>query len=254
MAAVKELVEYYVARLSGTEHEDAWHRLAEAGPSALPHVIAAIQATEDAGVHVDLVRVLAQYRSAEAMPFLVGLLSHAAPSVWKSALDALVTVGGRAAVEALAKAEVTALPDRREWVAEATAQAMASLAELAEGGHAEAQLELGLLYAAGVGVAQDFEQAVTWLRKLADQGHAEAQYHLGTVFHEGEEAVEWFLKAAEQGHVEAQLELACRYEGAFGGTRDAERAVAWLRRAAECGHSDAQRELGVRPSNTGTDS
>jgi TPR repeat protein len=208
MADVKELVEYYVARLSGTEREDAWHGLAEAGPAALPHVIAAFQATGDVGVHVNLVRVLAEYRTADAVPFLVGLLALAEEPVWKSALDALVAIGGGAALQAMAKARTAAPPARREWIDEAIDQAVASLIEIADG------------------------------------GDSNAQYDLGEWVSEGEEAVEWFLKAAEQGHVEAQVDLAWRYEGAEGVAPDAERAVKWLRRAAERGHSGAQRDLG----------
>ena len=39
-------------------------------------------------------------------------------------------------------------------------------------GDADAQYSLGLCYANGGGVPQDFEQAATWYRKAAAQGHS----------------------------------------------------------------------------------
>ena len=44
------------------------------------------------------------------------------------------------------------------------------LLPLAARGNADAQFDLGVMYAQGHGVAQDDVQAVAWLRKAADQG------------------------------------------------------------------------------------
>jgi hypothetical protein len=46
----------------------------------------------------------------------------------------------------------------------------------AEQGYAEAQNNLGVVYASGKGVTQDDEQAAFWFRKAADQGEAMAQF------------------------------------------------------------------------------
>jgi TPR repeat protein len=48
------------------------------------------------------------------------------------------------------------------------------LRPLAEQGNALAQLGLGVMYANGQGVPQDYGQAVVWYRKAADQGDADA--------------------------------------------------------------------------------
>ena len=45
---------------------------------------------------------------------------------------------------------------------------------LAEQGNARAQFNLGLMYANGRGVPQDYAQAVKWYRLAADQGIADA--------------------------------------------------------------------------------
>ena len=53
--------------------------------------------------------------------------------------------------------------------------AIKELRPLAEQGNAEAQKNLGKMYADGRGVAKDRAEAVKWYRKAADQGHTEAQ-------------------------------------------------------------------------------
>ena len=78
--------------------------------------------------------------------------------------------------------------------------------QAAEQGVAEAQNNLGNMYANGQGVCQDYAEAVQWYRNAAEQGHAQAQNNLGLMYANGQgvrqdyaEAVQWFLKAAEQG-------------------------------------------------------
>ncbi|NBW79926.1 MAG: sel1 repeat family protein, partial [Betaproteobacteria bacterium] len=44
----------------------------------------------------------------------------------------------------------------------------------------EAQYEVGLMFANGVGVPQNIEQAVYWIRQSAQRGLSTAQYLLGT--------------------------------------------------------------------------
>lgn len=42
-------------------------------------------------------------------------------------------------------------------------------------GFAEAQFNLGQMYAQGIGVSRNYEKAVKWYRKAAQQGHLLAQ-------------------------------------------------------------------------------
>ena len=55
----------------------------------------------------------------------------------------------------------------------------------ADQGNADAQLNLGFMYANGRGVPQDDGEAVTWYRKAADQGDADGQVNLGAMYQEG---------------------------------------------------------------------
>ena len=81
----------------------------------------------------------------------------------------------------------------------------------ADQGHAGAQGFLGIMYAKGDGVKQDYVEAVRWYRKSAEQGNAGAQCNLGVSFMNGdgvkqnfEEALLWFRKAAAQGDADGK--------------------------------------------------
>jgi TPR repeat protein len=123
---------------------------------------------------------------------------------------------------------------------------------LAEGGNAEAQTMLGIIYEGGHGVSQDYAAAVTWYRRAADQGHPDAQFYLACMHDFGKgvpldpaAAVEWLSKAADQGHTDAQFNLGVIYEDGIGVSQDHQAAVSWYREAAEQGHAKAQNNLGA---------
>ena len=75
-----------------------------------------------------------------------------------------------------------------------------------EQGYADAQFNLGWMYAKGDGVPMDSTEAVKCYQKAAEQELAHAQYNLGVMYANGTgvtkdppEAVEWFRNAAVQG-------------------------------------------------------
>src|SRR3954452_19040022 len=61
----------------------------------------------------------------------------------------------------------------REWKASADA------------GQAEAEFDLGLLYAQGLGVRRDLTEAARWYRRSAEQGNAQAEFALGQMYSRG---------------------------------------------------------------------
>lgn len=145
-------------------------------------------------------------------------------------------------------------------------------------GTAEAQYELGLMYANGVGVEQDIEKAVHWVSQAAQRGLVQAQYLLATRYELGigverdvHAAWVWYHKAAEQGsnkaltrmgrlyaqaqpqaaatlyeraavdgNAEAQAALAACLESGVGVARDAALAFEWNLKAANAGVAAAQ--------------
>ena len=143
----------------------------------------------------------------------------------------------------------------------------------AEEGHVDAQFNLGILYAKGLGVPKNKEDALRWLGKAASQGHAgakkelgllkggmekieneiqhvedpEEQDDLGRAYLHGEgveqnyeEAAKWFRKAAEQGHRAAQFNLGMRYYGGQGVEKNLTEAFKWISMAMEQGVEASQ--------------
>lgn len=94
------------------------------------------------------------------------------------------------------------------------AAAVAKWRGVAQSGNREAQSLLGIMYAFGQGVPQNYPQAITWLRMAAAQGEPKAQFKLGSMYANGQgftrdhqRAAMWFAIAAEGGHPNAGKEL-----------------------------------------------
>ena len=89
----------------------------------------------------------------------------------------------------------------------------------AKQGNAEAQYNVGKIYADGATadgarVEQDFAKALKWYTQAADQGHALAQFYLGMMYERGDgvlqntsEAARLYQLAAAQGMTAAQSSL-----------------------------------------------
>ena len=67
----------------------------------------------------------------------------------------------------------------------------------AEQGNAEAQFEVGQMYAQGLGNAQIFEQALFWYELAARQGHPKAQFNIAFLYAYGQGVEQSYLKAYE---------------------------------------------------------
>lgn len=117
---------------------------------------------------------------------------------------------------------------------------------LAEGGDANSQFGLGLLYGNGFGVDMIDELALRWYGLAAQQGHADAQYNLGVIHLNGwgvpmNEIVaeKMFLMAAEQGTTEAQISLGLIYAADYSPLYNKEEAYKWLSIADQLGDLNA---------------
>lgn len=64
-------------------------------------------------------------------------------------------------------------------------KAFSMVVPLAEGGHALAQYQMGLMLEQGQGTAPDLAEAYKWYRKAADQGIADAYFALGQIYQGG---------------------------------------------------------------------
>ena len=78
---------------------------------------------------------------------------------------------------------------------------------LAEGGHGDAQNNLGIMYDQGEAVAEDQAKAVRWFRDAARQGLSDAQNNLGRMYELGRgvdrdmvQAHKWYNIAVAKGN------------------------------------------------------
>ena len=122
----------------------------------------------------------------------------------------------------------------------------ARVLEQAKEGNPAAQFEVGLCYAWGEGVRQDYDEAARWARKAAKQGNAKAQLALGPLYgeHYGvaadyAEAFKLYARALDRDDVSLNDGPAQAYR----------RFVRWYRDAADHGDADAQRALGILYAN-----
>ena len=117
-----EIVEHYVRELAGDHSDQAWQSLVEFGPEALPCVVQAFALAYDRSVAASLIRVVNEYRTPSALPFLMSLLADPDQLIWKTALDGIVTLGGRAALDSLLEIRATLSPEKHPWIDEAVGQ------------------------------------------------------------------------------------------------------------------------------------
>ena len=126
------------------------------------------------------------------------------------------------ASEEEAEARSSAQRKQLEAMAAAQAECQKALHEAEEAqrkratneGNAEAMFNLGLLYANGQGVTQDYVRAREWYEKAAANGNATAMLNLGQLYEEGwgvaqdyGKAREWYEKAADKGEPRAKAQL-----------------------------------------------
>ena len=92
----------------------------------------------------------------------------------------------------------------------------------------------------------DYKEAVRLYRLSAEQGDAEAQSNLGFMYANGQgvpqnykEAVKWYRLSAEQGYLLAQIDLGVMYEKGQGVPQDYVSAHMWSNLAGINGDKDA---------------
>ena len=163
------------------------------------------------------------------------------------------------ASEEEAEARSSAQCKQLEAMAAAQAECQKALHEAEEAqrkratneGNAEAMFNLGLLYANGQGVTQDYVRAREWYEKAAEKGFPSAMGNLGVLYHNGQgvaqdygKAREWYEKAAEKGFPRAMGNLGVLYHNDQGVPQDYAKAREWYEKAAAKGDANAMTNLG----------
>ena len=81
-------------------------------------------------------------------------------------------------------------------------------------GNADAQYNLGIMFASGLGVIQDYNEAVKWFRLSSSQGNAQAQEIYGLMYASGRGVTQDYVRAhmwlnisASSGYKNAEANL-----------------------------------------------
>jgi TPR repeat protein len=120
----------------------------------------------------------------------------------------------------------------------------------AAAGDPAAAHDLGVLFAKGDGVKQDWTEAARWFRRAAELGSAKGQYNYAVMLQRGlgmtadpGAALDWYRRAAEAGLLDAQYTLAISLIRGIGGSPNATEGARWLEKAATLGDGRAATDL-----------
>lgn len=116
----------------------------------------------------------------------------------------------------------------------------------AEGGHAEAQSEVGSGYRHGRGVGKDPDKAREWYLKAAAQGHTGSMSRLASMCEqEGqvEAALEWLQKAVDAGDKFSAWRLGNMYKKGQGVEKDLDKAISVYSQSFAAGDLSSASEL-----------
>lgn len=124
------------------------------------------------------------------------------------------------------------VPQAQAWYAKALA-AFLSVEKVKPGRYNE--YRIGKLYAAGLGMDQDYGAAADWFAMASEKGHKYAQYSLAGLYSRGQgveqdhgEAHRLYTSSAEQGFPYAAFALGKQLRDGVGCVADAEGAARWF--------------------------
>jgi localization factor PodJL len=119
-------------------------------------------------------------------------------------------------------------------------------------GDPTAAYEVGVRYAEGKGIAQNFDEAAKWYDRAAQAGVVPAIFRLGTLYEKGlsvkkdaDIARRYYMQAAERGNAKAMHNLAVLDADGGGKGANYGNASQWFRKAADRGVADSQFNLGI---------
>ena len=119
-------------------------------------------------------------------------------------------------------------------------------------GDPTAAYEIGMRFAEGKGVPQNFDDAAKWYDRAAQAGIVPALFRLGTFYEKGlgvkkdpDLARRYYLQAAERGNAKAMHNLAVLDADGGGKGANYKSAAQWFRKAADRGVADSQFNLGI---------
>ena len=121
-------------------------------------------------------------------------------------------------------------------------------------GHAQAQLDLAVMYAEGIGVSRDLDKFLHWTEKAAEQGVVDAALNIGCLYFSGGgggrikvdygKALKYLKLAVDGGRFSACAYLGAMYQKGYGVNVDNMEALKWFKLGAENGDARSENNLG----------
>ena len=115
-------------------------------------------------------------------------------------------------------------------------------------GIVQAQYNLAHCYLNGIGLPKDEDQAISWFQKAADLGDPNAANNLATILEHRKDyanAMKWYKKAAGEGLPKAQFNLGQMYDLGLGMPQDFVEAANWYQKAADQGDAGGLCNLAI---------
>ena len=126
------------------------------------------------------------------------------------------------------------------------------LFKVARDGNWDAANSVGIMYATGVSVPQNFEEARRWFTYASGHGNSAAEFNLGLTYLNGQgtpvnkdEAIKLFRSAADHGNGSAKVQLAMMHRMGNGVTQDDNEAARLAKSAAVQGYGPGQALLAI---------
>jgi len=110
MPAYSAQIDCFLQRFREGHRADAFFGLLEMDHDVLPELMAAFRAERDAQVRAFIVEVIWRHRQQSVTPLLGEALRDSEPTVWRQALDGLVSLASPAALEVLRAARTRRFP------------------------------------------------------------------------------------------------------------------------------------------------
>ena len=126
--------------------------------------------------------------------------------------------------------------------------ALKILLELAKGGDAIAQNDVGVMYESGQGTTVNYKTAEKYYEKSAKQGNSDGEYNLGLIRKSQKrysEAIKLFKASAKQGNEWGEHYLGIMYQHGKGIKRDYKKAIKFYKKSVEKGNYLSQSNLAL---------
>jgi hypothetical protein len=133
MSSPESTADHYLGEFRAGRWAEAFHGLIESGPAVIADLITAYEGATDHNCEVFVIEVISEFRLDSSLGFLRHALRRDDPRIWKAALNGMVMVESREAVDAMDHV-LSSIQDseKKEWIEEAITDTNTAMMEKPE--------------------------------------------------------------------------------------------------------------------------